>query len=261
MDLEGYWQENRRFVLSVTAGAVTFLIGWWAIDAYLGDDLRSLRSRRARVQQELSEPKFQANDLERAQAQNAALRAATETLRASAEFKPRERFTLASGASASSRYVAVVSEVREELLQRAGRAGLVLPHDLGLPTLAPTKDVEIQRTLEALDALERTLTLAIDSGCERVATIKVRLDPRLVSGKPIDDLERSALELRLEGPSPPLARLLVLLQQPRADGVLLVQRAEMTPLRTARDEMRLDLELALTHPHGVGALSAAAEEG
>jgi hypothetical protein len=261
LDLEGYWQENRRFVLSVTGGAVAFLIGWWAIDAYLGADLRALSGRRTRVQQELRAPMFQTTDLERAQAQNAALREATTALRAAAEFKPRERFTLAPGSSASSRYVAVVSEVREELLQRAGRAGLVLPHDLGLPTLAPTKDAEIQRTLEALDALERTLSLAIDSGCERVSSIRVRLDPRLVSGKPIDDLERSTVELRLEGASPPLARLLVLLQQPRADGTLLVQRAEMTPLRTARDEMRLDLELAVTHPHGVGAVSAEAEEG
>jgi len=255
LDLEGYWQENRRFVLAVTGGAVAFLIGWWAIDAYLGADVRSLQSRRARVQQELRDPKFQTQDLDRADAQNKALREATTTLRAAAEFKPRDRFTLAPGASASARYVDVVSKVREDLLQRAGRSGLVLPHDLGLPTLAPTKDAEIQRTLEALDALERTLSLAIDSGCERVATIRVRLDPRIVSGKPIDDLEHNVVELRLEGASPPLARLLVALQQPRPDGALLVQRAEMTPLRTARDEMRLDLELAVTHPHGVGALS------
>ena len=260
MDLEGYWQENRRFVLAVTGGAVAFLIGWWAIDAYLGADVRSLQARRARVQAELKDPKFQTEDLDRAEAQNKALREATTTLRAAAEFKPRERFTLEGGTSASARYVAVVSAVREELLQRAGRAGLVLPHDLGLPTLAPTKDAEIQRTLEALDALERTLSLAIDSGCERVSSIKVRLDPRIVSGKPIDDLERSAVELRFEGASPPLARLLVALQQARPEGVLLVQRAEMTPLRTARDEMRLDLELAVTHPHGVGALTET-EEG
>ena len=63
MDLEGYWQENRRFVLAVTGGAVAFLIGWWAIDAYLGADVRSLQARRTRVQAELKDPKFQTERL------------------------------------------------------------------------------------------------------------------------------------------------------------------------------------------------------
>ena len=261
MDLEDYWQENKRFVLSVAGGALAFLVGWWALDAYLGADLRALQARRARLQQELSEPLFGVADLDRARGQNAALREAVTTLRAAADFRPRERFTLVPGVDPSSRYVAVVSDVREGLLSSAGRAGLVLPQDLGLPTLAPTKESEIARTLEALDALERTLELAIESGCERVDSIRIRLDPRLLAGKPIDDLERTIVELRVVGPSVPIVRLIELLQEPRQHGVLLLHRAEISPARARRDEVLLDLELALVHPHGLGALAAEPEEG
>jgi len=261
MDLEGYWQENRRFVLAVAAGAVAFLIGWWALDAYLGSDLRRLESRRTRLNQQLADPMYGTEELDRARAQNDALREAATLLREAADFAPREAYAVPGNANASSRYVAVVSEVREDLLQRAGRAGLVLPQELGLPTLAPTREAEIERTLEALDALERTLGLAIDAGCERVDTIRIRLDPRLVSGKPIDDLELTVVELRLVGPSPPIVRMLELLQAPRADKPLLVQRAELAPARARRDEVRLDLELAVTHPHGLAAVEAAQEEG
>jgi len=261
VDLEGYWQENKRFVLTVAGGAVAFLVGWWALDAYLGSDLRSLESRRSRLQRELGAPMFQAVDLDRASAQNAELREAVATLRQAAEFRPRPRFALTDGVDASSRYVTVVSEVREDLLTSAGRAGLVLPQDLGLPTLAPTKETEIARTLEALDALERVLQRSIEAGCERVDSIRIELDARLLAGKPIDDLEKTVVQLRLVGSSIPIVRLLTLLQEPRSGDVLLVERAEVAPARARRDEVRLDLEIALVHPHGLGALADAQEGG
>ncbi len=261
MDLESYWQENRRFVLAVAGGALGFLVAWWAIDGYLGSDLRRLESSRARLSQGLGEPMFQQGEQELAQQENEALRSAVTRLRAAVEFVPRERFAVPPGSAASGRYLAVVSDVREDLLLRAGRAGLSLPGDLGLPALAPTKDQEIVRTLEALDAIERALQRALEAGVERVDSIRIKLDPRLSAGKPIDDLEKTLVELRLSGPAIPLVRLIGFLQEPREGAALLVERAEVSPARARRDEVQLEIVLLVGHPHGLGAAAEADPEG
>lgn len=261
MDLENYWQENRRFVLSVAGGALLFLIAWWAIDAYLGSDVRRLEARKARLTGDLAKPMFKPDDLDRAREQNEALRAAVAKLREAASFRARERFTVPDQSAASSRYVSVVADVRADLLQRAGRAGLALPRDLGLPTLAPTREQEIVRTLEALDAIERTVGLAIEAGAENLDEVRIKLDPRLLAGKPISDLETTIVSMRLSGPSGPLVELLSLLQTPRDGSVLHVRRAELSPARVRLDEVKLDLELAIAHPHGLGAVADEAERG
>ncbi len=261
MNLESYWQENRRFVLAVAGGALGFLVAWWVIDGFLGSDLRRLEQSRARLSQDLGQPMFQPSEQDQALRQNEALRASVARLRAAVEFVPRERFAVPPGSTASGHYLTLVSEVREGLLLRAGRAGLSLPSDLGLPALAPTKDQEILRTLEALDALERALERAIEAGVERVDTIRIKLDPRLSAGKPIDDLEKTLVELRAVGPSSPLVRWLVLLQEPRKEASLLVERAEVTPARARRDEVQLDLVLLVGHPHGLGAAAVEGGEG
>jgi hypothetical protein len=261
MNFESYWQENKRFVLNVAGGALAFLILWWVIDSTLGKDLQNLEARRTRLRQDLAAALFGTEELERAQAENAALRESVTRLREHTDFKARERFALRPGDAPSSRYVSVVSEAREELLQEVGRAGLIVPQDLGLPTLAPTREAEIARTLEALDAVDRTVRLAAEAGAERIDQIRIRLDSRLLAGKPIADLEKTLVELQLTGPSQPIVRLLELLAQPRPEGVLLVQSAVIKDARGRRDEVRLELVLAVTHPHGLGAGAAVEGEG
>ena len=195
-------------------------------------------------------------DLEHAQADNKALREAVNVLRSGAEFQARDSFALRSGDAPSSRYVSVVSGVREQLLQDAGRAGLIVPQDLGLPTLAPTREAEIARTLEALDAVDRCVRLALEAGVERIDQIRIRLDSRLLAGKPIEDLETTTIELQITDKSVPIVRLLEALPEPREEGALLVRRAEIKDARGRRDEVRLELVLAITHPHGLGAVAA-----
>jgi len=262
-DFSNYWQENKRFLSSVGGGVFLFFAGWIGIDRYLGSDLRAQRARLARLERELGEPMHSSADLEQARADNEALKQAVATLRAAAEFEPREEFRLAQGVPAANRYFAVVSSVREDLEQRAGRAGLALPADLGLPALAPTREVEIARSLEALDMVARTVELAIESGVERVSEIRIKLDPRILSGKGIHDLEKTLVEMKFVGPAQPLTRMLVSMQAPRpggpspgagtggGSGVLLVERADFAPERAKSDEVRLELALVLPHLHGV----------
>lgn len=261
MDLDGYWQENKRFVTSVAGGGLAFLIGWYVIDSNLGGELQRMQARRARLQGDLAEPMYGTSDLDRAKAENEALRKALGELREHTEFQAREAFALRADQAPSSRYVSVVSLVRETLLQDAGRAGLVVPADLGLPTLAPTREAEIERTLEALDAVERFVRLAMAARVQRIDQIRVRLDSRLLAGKPIADLERTQIEITLTGPSEPIVRLLELCAEPVDGRTLLVGRAEVKDARGKRNEVRLELELAVTHPHGLGQVEDAGGEG
>ncbi len=52
-------------------------------------------------------------------------------------------------------------------------------------------------------------------------------------------------------------RLLELCAEPVDGRVLQVRRAEIKDARGKRNEVRLELELAVTHPHGLGAVEDA----
>ncbi len=251
MDLNTYWQENKRFISAVGVGLVLFFIAWALIDGSLGGDLRAGRARLARVQRDLKKPLFNSTEQKLAADENEALRSAVEVLAAVVEFTPRPGFALELGASPSSQYFAVVSDVRDDLDTRAGRAGLSIPSDLGLPALSPTREQEIARFLEGLDVVDATVQLAIEVGAERIDRIRIALDPRLLSGKAIADLEKTIVELRFLGSSEPMVRLLQLLQR-EADGrTFKVEGVEVRPSRSQRDQVRMDLSLVVAHLHGL----------
>ncbi len=253
MDLNAYWQENKRFLLVVMGGAVAFLIGWMTIDSLIGSDLRVQRARKSRLTVDLEQPMLASADLSAAKTENEALSGVLEELSGRTEFRPRADFALRDGDAPSSRYFAVVTDTRDALRSRCSRAGLSIPEDLGLPALSPTREQEIERYLEALDVIESTIQMGIESGARRLDKIVIDLDSRLLSNKPIDDLEETLVEFRFVGPSQPLVELLGLLQQERHGRVLLVQRIDMQPARSKQDEVRMDLVLLVAHLHGLGA--------
>ena len=259
MDLNSYWQENRRFLLAVAGGVVAFLIGWMIIDRIYGSDLTAQVKRRGSIQKSLREAMFTSADLSEARAQNEALRAAVAELARHAEFRPREEFVLREGDAPSSRYFAVVTDVRDDLRSRCSRAGLSIPDELGLPKLSPTRPQEIARYLEGLDVVEATIQMAIEAGVRRIDEIQIDVDNRLLSGKPIDDLEKTLIELRIVGESPPMVALFELLEQERDGRVVLIERLAMAPARGRGDDVRMDLVLAVPHLHGVGALEPEGE--
>lgn len=253
MDFSNYWQENKRFLMSVGVGAVAFFSGWFAIDAYIGADLRAAKSKKARVEADLRSPMYAPADLERVTAENAALQKACDELRTNLEFAVRPDFRMEKGVAATSRYFAVLERTREDLRRRAGRAGLAIPSDLGMPAVAPTKEAELARYLEALDAVEQVTGLAIGAGATRLEQIRVKLDPRLLSGKAFSDVERTLVEFRFAGPALPLTQLLAELRNPRHGRVLAVDRVDIAPARSkASDDVRMDLTLLLPHLNSVG---------
>lgn len=254
MDLNNYWQENKRFLSFVGIGLATFLVAWYAIDSSFGAELRATRSTRARREADLRQPMFAPADLERAKTQHDALVLACETLRGSVDFAARPEFRLEKGQPASSRYFAVLERTRDELKRLGSRSGLALPLDLGMPAVAPTKEAELARYLEALDAIDQLVRTAVRVGAARIDQMRVKLDPRTLAGRPFDDIEKTLIEVRLVGPALPLARLLPALQDPGADNArtLLIERADVEPARLKNDHVRLELVLAVAHVGRVG---------
>lgn len=250
MNLEGFWQENKRFVLVVGGGALAFLVGWMAIDTVLGDDLASKRRAAESTQRKLaSEPMYTADDHKRLEAENAELKTALATLTDSVSWKSRPLYALDGQRGApSNQYFAAVAATREDLLRRAGRANLRLPEDLGLPALSPTREGDILRYLEGLDLVDRAVRFALEAGCERIDRIQIQLDPRLNSKQGVGTIEKTRVTIQLSGRPDPLVRFYARTQEkgPAADGSgasgpLLVERAEMQPARGKTDEAGLEV--------------------
>jgi hypothetical protein len=249
MDLNDYWQENKRFVNGVAGGAIVFLVAHLFVSGSFDDDIRVKQGEINKRKRDLSEAMFTSSDLADARAENDVLQAAVTELREATHFVPRADFTLASDRGAPNvQYLRAVSSVRDDLLVRANRANLTLESALGMPALSPTREEEIVRYLEALDVVETVVDLAIDSRVQRVERVRVRLDPGLDSREGLGEVERTRVSFTITGTSLALSRLLIWTQRPPGTGegrVLHVDEVELLPSSSKEDEVRLDLTLVI----------------
>ncbi|MAF64233.1 MAG: hypothetical protein CMJ84_01055 [Planctomycetes bacterium] len=254
MDLNDYWQENKRFVMTVAGGALLFLIGELLIGKYIGGELTKQRASVARLTSDIAKPRFGRSDLGLARDENEALSTATETLAERVGFVPRPGFTLdPARGSVGNQYFARVSVVRDRLLSEAGRHNMRLQKDLGLPALAPTRPEEIERYLEALDLLERVVDIGLEVGVPRIDKIEIRLDPGLNARKGFGKLERTRVAMRLTGPSAALVRLLAETQSPARGASLSIDDLAMAPEKLKAGEAWMEITFTVIRLHGVGA--------
>lgn len=248
MDLGAYWQENKRFCMTVGAGALVFLIGF-AVETSLYQGQINAAQRAIQLNKnQLRELKFSSEDQKAAEAENAELRASVERLTAAASFRPRPEFVPdpAAGPSANH-YLRTLSRVREDLMQRANRASLKLESSLGMPELSPTVEREILRYLEALDLVETVADLAIRARVDGIDKIQVRLDPGHGSLGGVGAIERTKVQMTLSGSSLALTRLLAWTQRPPdANGRSLpIDQLEMSGAKGRPGQVRLDVTFVL----------------
>lgn len=261
MDLNDFWQENKRFLTIVAGGLVVFVIAEMVISSSFGDDLRAQRRKVVTSTRKLSETMYQRADLSDARAQNEELKAATQALAEAVAFRARPEFTVNPRmGSASSQFFNIVARTREELLTLAGRNNMRAPDSVGLPALSPTQDDDIARHLEALDVIDRVVRMAVDVGVERIDRIDIKLDPALDSRKGVRFIERTRVEFEVSGAAEPIESLL-LATQAQDDQQLLVQSLEMLPSKRRPDEARLELTLVIARLSGVAAGDAVEGEG
>ncbi len=239
MDLNEYWQANKRFLVATASGVVVFLAGMIAIDrAFRGELLALQRSASSASAKLRNEPMYGPAALEQAQKDNEELKKTVGILTEATAFKARPGFRLDPKAGpATNQYFSAVSRVREELLRAAGRGNLRVPDDLGLPALAPTREAEIERYLEALDLVDRAVRLALEAGVSRIDKIEIRLDPKLASRQGVGEIEKTRVEISASGKPAPLVHFASATQSPSKDsGPLLMEKAEIQVSRQSADE-------------------------
>jgi hypothetical protein len=254
MDLNEYWQENKRFLVSVASGVIVFVTGSMLVNGFFRDALvqqkKSVTSTETKLK---NEPMYASSDLTAAEKENEALKRSVEVLSKAVEFEPRAQFRLdpAKG-SANNQYFQTVASVREHLLQDCGRGNLRIQEDLGLPALSPTHDPEIARYLAALDLVDRAVRTALAAGIERIDKIQILLDPKLTSRQGVGDLERTRVTFGISGKTSPMVQFLLLSQSPKDAPALLIEKADIQPALGKVDEAKLDVVFVLAQLRSKG---------
>lgn len=258
MNLGDWWQENKRFAVVTASGAIVVVIGLMLIDEFFASDLRVNQAALVRTRSKLANDKlYVADQLAALQADHQELAAATQELEAAVRFVPRAPFRADPKRGAiGNAYFQTVSTVREDLLTLAGRAGMRLPEDLGLPALSPTREPEIERYLEGLDLVDRAARMALAAGVERVDKLQIKLDPKLHSKDGVGAIERTRVEATLSGRPGPLVQFLMLTQAERDGGPLLIEKLEMAPARNKTDEATLEIVLVAARLNAAGPATA-----
>ncbi len=248
MDVNDFWQENKRFVLTVSGGVLVFFTSVLLIKNIYGAELVDQERRKTKAENTLAGPLYAQAELDALRAENAKLVAAHGSLLQASTFQARPAFAPNSSPMAT-RYFEVVDATRSELLPAAGRAGIAVPEDIGLPALAPNKDEHIARHLDALDIIDRTLRLAFEAGIGRVEGIDIKLDARLLSGKPLDGLEKTHVTFKLRGNAAALTQLTLMLESSSSARVGVLDSAKFLAGGARVEDARLELVLCAVRMH------------
>jgi hypothetical protein len=250
MDLNDYWQENKRFVMTVVGGLIAFAIGNAMIGSFIGDELASQKRTRSKVEKDLKISRYLGGDLAMARSENESLLVANSELAEKVGYPTRAEYKLdSSKGTAGNQYFAAVSRVREDILRRAGRVNLRIDQDLGLPSLAPTRDDEIERHLDGLDVVERVLELAISERLDRVDSIEITPDSGLRGSRGVGHVEQTRIKMKMSGRSGPMLRVLASTQTPSLGQPILIEELEIVPERTREDEVRMEVTFVAARLH------------
>lgn len=250
MDLNEYWQENKRFVTLVALGLLVFLVAQLSLKSTYQGGLNEAKLSISAMQRGLRNTMHTASQRDEAQRQNDELRAAVEALSEIVEFQARPDFRLdpAQG-SGSNQYLRALTRVRDDLIPRANRANLEIEDGLGMPRLSPTREEEIERYLEALDVIDTIVRYAIDTRVQRLDRIQIRLDSDLSSHRGLGRIERTRVHFTLTGSSLAMTRLLTRTQRGGDGRVLHIDELELTTSRNKDDELRLELGVLIARLH------------
>jgi hypothetical protein len=214
MDMNDYWQENKRFLVTLGSGFLVFLIGLLVVQSLYGEDLGTAKRLRNRNRGDLKTERYSTAHRDAAGEENDALREAIRVMSVATAFRPRPGFVVEAGTgSASGIYFTRVEEVREDLDLLASRRRMNYPDGWGIEMLETNSLPEIERRLEALDLLERVARLAADAGVDRISRIAVRLDPGFGSRSGLGAVERTTVTFTIQSSAESVTNLIVASQE------------------------------------------------
>ena len=235
MDLDEIWQEHKRFIVTVVAGMALYFIGGTVLDSVYGADIRDATSAVSRSKRALAQGMYDRADQRDAEEQNAALLERFAALERAVAFAPRDGFTIPTDAPdvAQNTYLSAVERVSADLEDLASRTRAVLPDGLGLDMLETRNVGAIERHLHALDLLERATAMALDAGVRRVRDVRVELDPAFRAGRGLGAVERTTVQMEVEGSPESVARWLARVETPvEGDAALGGLRRQALPVKS-----------------------------
>lgn len=152
MDLQDFWQESKRWVLGVVAGAIVFWIGSGVVEATVGGRtavLNALSTARSIKNGEW----FDSDARDAARAENERLEQLAARVREHVAFVPDAEFVLPSGADADTYFPKMERLVRQRVLARAQEESVSLDEQ-SLSWPAPVDTAEKEARLIGLAVLQ-----------------------------------------------------------------------------------------------------------
>jgi len=247
MDFAGIWQEHKVFITLVVAGLLVFIIGQAVISELypvdsekkaLRKSLSSIRTLETVPRKVLAEAMDENDDLEK--------RYASVVERVN--FAPRKGFLLNPSESADIQYFRIVSQEREALVEWPKTQNITVDESLGMPELSPTRKKDIQRSLLALDVVDRVVGLAIESNVGEVGSIEMVPD---LARRRKGFVEELRVRFKMTGSLAAVASFLEKLQLEK--NYLSIEAAEIEPVEGEGGRIAADFTVA--------ALTVAKEEG
>jgi hypothetical protein len=163
LDLQDFWQENKRWILGVFAGLIVYWVGGGIVSAVFGG--ASASGRVLAMARDLQrEEYYDAQALRTAREENERLMALVERVRAHAAFVPDDEFVLTGKGDPDLYFPEVERRVRSRLVAYAQERSVAIDErDLVWPA-AVSRD-EKEQTLVGLCALQHAAMRA--SSCAK----------------------------------------------------------------------------------------------
>ena len=256
MDTEQFWQENKRFILTLAAGMLVFFIANATIERLYGSPIDAARTATTRATRDLSGDLYSASDRALAEEENAALLRGFERVVDSAAFKPRPSFHPTSDETAKSEAIFAMEGLRERLRDLASQTRTRLPDGLDLDSITTTNVDEIERRMHAMDLLERALSLALQAGVRNVRSISIDLDPAFRSSRGMGPIEKTKIMIDVESTAEAVTRWLALVETPDQNDpmrsqALPIESLEMQRVSTKEDEVQTDVTFLVLRVHEI----------
>ena len=249
MNIDAFWQANRKFIIGLVAGIIAFfslvaVVAGGATDRFSTASISVSRAKRAGS----NASQYSVAQVRELEGILTRLDADVTELTNAALPSYRKRFQVPVGVSPASHYIALTGELRDELIGWALRHNVNVDETLGLPPVSPSQPLAIEQHLRALDVVDRVVHLAIDNGASEIDKIRISQQRRVRSGKKTSPLLITPLSLEITFARvsvTPFLRAMMISQQ--GGNSLGVVSLEVLPPNQKKSEQRIviDFEIAV----------------
>ncbi|MDP6962574.1 MAG: hypothetical protein QGF46_00230 [Planctomycetota bacterium] len=198
MNIDAFWQSNRKFIIGFAGGTIAFFILLSLIAGPATDRFKSASGSISGLKRRSSSSsQYSANQVRTLDEGLQQLDQDIASLEESALPPYRERFRVPRGVAPAQHYLALTGELRDELIGWALRHNCQVDESLGLPSVSPSQPLAIEQHLRALDVIDRAVRLAIASGASEVDKIRISQQKRMRSGRNMSPLLITPVSLEI----------------------------------------------------------------